>query len=61
MSHGSLVAGCSTMQVGQGGIEAALIQKDQAGWCGKQGGKIIQELCPLFLIPFAGNQRFFYA
>ena len=61
MSHGSLVAGCSTIQAGQGGIEAALIQKHQASWCGEQRGEIVQELCAPFLIPFAGDQRFFYA
>ena len=45
----------------QGGIEAALIQKHQASWCGEQRGEIVQELCAPFLIPFAGDQRFFYA
>ena len=50
----------SAIQTSERGVKAAFVQKNQFCWCRKHSGNIALELRSQFLIPLAGDQRFFY-
>ena len=55
-----LTAWRSAIETSERRVEAAFVQENQFRGCQEDSGNILLELRSQFLIPFAGDQRFFY-